>query len=59
MALDKDEILALAQALQQLNTGNAALAVNATSVKLPQFWQDNLEVWFAQVESVFNTRGKI
>ena len=47
------------EALQQLNTGgaSAAPAVNAASVKLPQFWQGNPEVWFAQVESVFTTRN--
>ena len=57
MPLEHADIQALAQALQQLNTGNAAApTVNATSVKLPQFWQGNPEVWFAQVESVFNTR---
>ena len=58
MALTPESIQALAQALQSLNTAPApATSVNATSVKLPQFWQGNPEVWFAQVESVFSTRN--
>ena len=52
MALTPESIQALAQALQSLNTAPApATSVNATSVKLPQFWQGNPEVWFRQVES--------
>ena len=39
------------------NANAEAPAVNATSVKLPQFWQGNPEVWFAQTESVFATRN--
>ena len=58
MPLSAEDIQGLAAALQALNTGGGAAAtVNATSVKLPQFWQGNPEVWFAQVESVFNTRN--
>ena len=59
MPLTQDDIRGLAEALQQLNTGgaSAAPAVNAAAVKLPQFWQGNPEVWFAQVESVFTTRN--
>ena len=58
MPLSAEDIQGLAQALQQLSTGgNNVATVNATSVKLPQFWQGNPEVWFAQVESVFNTRN--
>ena len=58
MALTPESIQALAQALQSLNTAPApAASVNATLVKLPQFWQGNPQVWFALVESVFSTRN--
>ena len=30
--------------------------VAATAVKLPTFWIENPELWFAQVECVFNNR---
>ena len=55
MALTPENIQALAAALQSLPA--PAASVNATSVKLPQFWQGNPEVWFAQTESVFATRN--
>ena len=57
MPLSQDDLRGLAEALQQLSTASATPAVNATSVKLPQFWQGNPEVWFTQVESVFSTRS--
>ena len=47
MSLSQENIQALVQALQ----------TNATLVKLPQFWQSNPEVWFAQIESLFATRN--
>lgn len=31
--------------------------VNAASVKLPDFWTKSPEVWFARIESQFNTKG--
>ena len=32
-------------------------AVQAVSLKLPEFWANDPEVWFTRVESLFNTRG--
>ena len=54
MPLEAGDIQALAAALQGLRP---AAPVNATAVKLPQFWQGNPEVWFKQTESVFTTRN--
>ena len=54
MPLEAADIQALAAALQGLRP---AAPVNATAVKLPQFWQGNPEVWFKQTESVFTTRN--
>ena len=31
--------------------------VDAVSVKLPEFWADNVETWFSQVEAQFRLRG--
>jgi hypothetical protein len=62
MALGADEIEALATAtatatatvLKGLQTETAT--VNTVAVRLPSFWSGNPEVWFKQVESVFETR---
>ena len=54
MPLEQHDITALAQALKALQP---EAPINATAVKLPQFWPGNPEVWFKQVESVFSTRS--
>ena len=54
MPLEQADLQALAQALKDLQP---AASVNATAVKLPQFWPGNPEVWFKQIESVFTTRN--
>ena len=53
MPLEAHDITAIAAALKTLQP---EAQVNATAVKLPQFWQGNPEVWFKQIESQFSTR---
>ena len=59
MTLQQSDIHSLAEAIQALNTeaGTQPSSVQAASLKLPEFWTDNPEVWFARVEAQFNTKG--
>ena len=56
MPLEAGDITVLAKAIRNLQQP-AQATINATAVKLPSFWQGNLEVWFRQIESVFTTRN--
>ena len=53
MPLEADDIAGIATALKNLQEP----AVRAVSLKLPEFWTDKPEVWFARVESQFGTKA--
>ena len=52
MPLEAADITGIAQALKDLG----APGIQAASLKLPEFWTDKPEVWFARVESQFGTK---
>jgi hypothetical protein len=54
MPLEAADIQALAQALNQ---NSASTNANAVSLKLPEFWSEDPEVWFARIEAQFSTRN--
>ena len=58
MPLDAGDIQNIAAALKDLGLpAQPQQGVQAVSVKLPDFWTDKPEVWFARVEAQFNTKG--
>ena len=52
MPLEADDITRIAQSLKDLG----GPGVQAASLKLPDFWTDKPEVWFACIESQFGTK---
>ena len=58
MPHEQSDIQVIAQAIQTLNTtGQSISSFQAASLKLPEFWTVKLKVWFAMVESQFNSMG--
>jgi len=51
--MDANDIKALAKAVSDLHPPT----VQAVTIKLPEFWPDDPEVWFARAEAQMNTRG--
>ena len=56
MPLEANDIASIAQALKDLGAP-AQQGINAVSLKLPEFWTDKPEVWFAWVEAQFGTKN--
>ena len=56
MPLEANDIAGIAQALKDLGAP-AQQGINAVSLKLPDFWTDKPEVWFARVEAQFGTKN--
>ena len=56
MPLEANDIASIAQALKDLGAP-AQQGINAVSLKLPDFWTDKPEVWFARVEAQFGTKN--
>lgn len=57
MPMEEADIQNLAQAIKNLNAPVNAEGARAVSLKLPEFWTDDPEVWFARIEAQFNTRA--
>lgn len=49
--------LKMIEELESTTTSAATPTIAATSIKLPPFWPADPEVWFAQVEAQFTTKG--
>ena len=56
MPFEANDIASIAQALKNLEAP-AQQGINAVSLKLPDFWTDKPEVWFARVEAQFGTKN--
>ena len=63
MSLENETLQKLAEAISNLNatattaTVPQAPEVQAVSVKLPEFWPDDPEVWFIRVEAQLRSRA--
>lgn len=67
MSLENEAILKLAEAVSRLSTATASdrptssqqaeSSVQAVSIKLPEFWSEDPEVWFVRVEAQLRSRS--
>ena len=61
MSVDNESMLKLAEAISNLSKSSSSstkpeVAVLAVTLKLPEFWQEDPEIWFLRVEAQLRSK---